>query len=81
MTHSGVWLETTIAHRATLTDQAAYSSADIFNGLSNEIGRIWLQTAPETRERLIAAADVVYAESLVPVLSPAWCLTLQRGGS
>ena len=62
----GVWLETTIAHRATLTDQVTYSSAEIFNGLSNEIGRIWLQTAPETRERLIAAADIVYAESLVP---------------
>ena len=66
MTHSGVWLETTIAHRATLTDQVTYSLADIFNGLSNEIGRVWLQTAPEARERLIAAADIVYAESLVP---------------
>ena len=62
----GVWLETTIAHRATLTDQAAHSLTDIFNGLSNEIGRIWLQTAPETREHLISAADIVYAESLVP---------------
>ena len=63
---SQVWFDTTVAHREPFSASGVTALREIFHAVSNQLLSSWRQIPMEKQAKLIAASEVMYAQTLLP---------------